>query len=263
VSDLRRPAGAGEVGSEPGGAAATTQGPAPIATVEELIDFEIAAPVDRGAKARAVRRRFGCSTGRYYQELHRAIESERGLRYAPAVVTVLREQLETRRMRRGLNLTHVIPPVSTAPPNARPHRAPGGTMDGQVGMAFPPGEEQKQLGMARADEAAESAWKERVDDAIRLLAAGGGEFAADDIREISGDPPSHPNAMGARFYAMAKRGVIYRVGYRKSKRESLHAHPIAVWVGTRPEAGSVEEASPEGGAQQPVEQPAAAATRAA
>jgi hypothetical protein len=42
--------------------------------------------------------------------------------------------------------------------------------------------------------------------------------------------------MGARFMAAARRGVIRKVGYRNGQRPSLHAHPIALWVGAAEEA---------------------------
>ena len=88
------------------------------------------------------------------------------------------------------------------------------------------------LGMAQADAAAAPEWKERWDKAIVLLAIGGEEFTADDVREIAGAPDDHPNAAGARFQSAARKGLIRHAGYRKSSREVLHAHPIAVWVGT-------------------------------
>ncbi len=94
------------------------------------------------------------------------------------------------------------------------------------------GEAYKQLGMFRADEAADAGWKARVDAAIEELAASGAPFTAEDVREIAGDPPDHPNAMGARFAAAAQRGLIRSVGYRKARRASLHRHPIHVWEGT-------------------------------
>lgn len=94
------------------------------------------------------------------------------------------------------------------------------------------GEAYKVLGMARADEAADPDWKARVDAAIEQLASAGERFTAEDIRRIAGDPPDHPNAMGAHFNAAARRGLIEKVAYRKARRASLHSHPIAVWIGT-------------------------------
>lgn len=244
-----RPAGSrtDDVAPEPRGGAVGARTPAPVATTKELIDFELAAPTnDRRAKAQQIRRRFAISSGRYYLELHRAIETDQALAYRPREVQRLRDELASRRLRLALSTQPVARAVTHHPStNARPLRATGGTMDGQTGLAFTfpaTGESEKQLGMARADAAAEVAWRERVDDAIRLLAAGGGEFTADDVREMTGAPPSHPNAMGARFFHAAKVGVIRSVGFKKSERASLHAHHIRVWTGTRPEAATTSAA---------------------
>ena len=91
-------------------------------------------------------------------------------------------------------------------------------------------------GMATADLNADRAWRSRVDDAIALLAAGAGDFTAEDVRALAGDPPAgtSPNAMGALLHAAARRRWIRRIGYRPARRPSLHAHPIAVWIGWEP-----------------------------
>jgi hypothetical protein len=87
-------------------------------------------------------------------------------------------------------------------------------------------------GMALAEAAASEDWQDRWDEAIRLLAGSGREFTADDVREVAGPPTDHPNAAGSRFHTAAMAGLIRRVGYRKSARDVLRAHPIAVWTGT-------------------------------
>lgn len=74
-------------------------------------------------------------------------------------------------------------------------------------------------------------WRAAADLAIAQCAATLVPFGADEVRAIAGDPPNHPNAMGARFLAAARAGIIRRVGYEPSKRASLHAHPVARWVG--------------------------------
>lgn len=93
------------------------------------------------------------------------------------------------------------------------------------------GDALKEQGMAAADGAADLVWRAAVDDAILTLAVTGGEFTAEDVRAIAGDPPDHPNALGARFSSAAKRGEIVRVGFRIATRASRHSHPIAVWRG--------------------------------
>lgn len=86
-------------------------------------------------------------------------------------------------------------------------------------------------GMTLADNAASPDWKARWDAAIVELAATGRTFCADDVREIAGAPTDHPNAAGARFQAARRAGLIRHAGYRKSARDVLHAHPIALWIG--------------------------------
>lgn len=96
----------------------------------------------------------------------------------------------------------------------------------------PSGDTLKQLGMFHADAFAAGAYWDRVDDAILERAKTGKRFTSETIREDIGDPPDHPNAMGAHFHKAAKRGLILKVGFVTAKRAKLHAHPIAVWVGT-------------------------------
>lgn len=91
--------------------------------------------------------------------------------------------------------------------------------------------ELRDAGVEVVDAAVSEAWKRDADLAIDELAKSGNSFTAEDLRSMVGDPPNHPNAMGARFLKAAKRGLIIRVGYRQSQRESLHLHPIAVWKG--------------------------------
>ncbi len=74
-------------------------------------------------------------------------------------------------------------------------------------------------------------WRNYVDGLIRTMALSGQEFTAEDVRDYSGDPPNHPNAMGARFLSAVKQGVIVRSGFANSRRRSRHAGMIAVYRG--------------------------------
>lgn len=74
-------------------------------------------------------------------------------------------------------------------------------------------------------------WRDSCDRAIARLAASGVEFTADEVRAVVGDPPNHPNAMGARFLSAAKSRLIERVGYKKPTRPSRHANVVAIWRG--------------------------------
>jgi hypothetical protein len=84
--------------------------------------------------------------------------------------------------------------------------------------------------MERADAAEGSLWKARADEAISALARSGIEFTAEHVRELAGDP-EHFNAMGPRFAAAAKAGLIRYVRHQKSNRPSLQSCAIRVWVG--------------------------------
>jgi hypothetical protein len=74
-------------------------------------------------------------------------------------------------------------------------------------------------------------WKDACDRAIATLAARGVDFTAEDVRAVVGDPPAHPNAMGARFLAAVKDGLIVKQGYKSPARRSSHASVIAIWRG--------------------------------
>lgn len=98
-------------------------------------------------------------------------------------------------------------------------------------------EELRDEGMAKADAAQPSEWRAMVDAVIDTLAASGQPFTADDVNQLTGDSPTGSRgAAGARFNYAARRGVIRRIGYVPSRRPSVHAHPVALWVGTAVEA---------------------------
>ncbi len=73
-------------------------------------------------------------------------------------------------------------------------------------------------------------WKATCDGVISWLARNGAEFTAEDVRPWIPEPP-HPNAMGARFSAAVKAGVIRHLFYRKAKRAAAHARVLAVYRG--------------------------------
>jgi hypothetical protein len=92
------------------------------------------------------------------------------------------------------------------------------------------GEALRDAGMSRAEQAESDEWNAACDAAIAWWAKTGEEFTAEEVRKRVGDP-KHPNAMGPRFAAAARAGLIVRVGYARSPRPSLHAHPTALWKG--------------------------------
>ena len=92
------------------------------------------------------------------------------------------------------------------------------------------GERRKSEGMALADAAEPQAWRDAADAAIRILAASGREFGANEVRDLVGDP-THSNAMGAAFSRANKAGLIKYLRHAPSNRPQLHRCAIRVWVG--------------------------------
>lgn len=76
-------------------------------------------------------------------------------------------------------------------------------------------------------------WKIMVEGLIGAMASSGKQFTAEDIRTLSGDPPNHPNAMGAMFLQACRRGVIERCGDMLARRKDRHAARIGLYVGRK------------------------------
>jgi hypothetical protein len=86
--------------------------------------------------------------------------------------------------------------------------------------------------MGRAERAAVAeGWTEAADRELRLLARSGEQFTSDVLVAAVGVPDNHFNAIGARINAAARAGLIRKVGFTKSSRETGHARTIAVWEG--------------------------------
>ena len=88
-------------------------------------------------------------------------------------------------------------------------------------------------GIRRADANVDEFWKRTADQAIRALAGSGRPFTADDLHDLGVPAPVSRNAMGGRFQAAAKAGLIVKIGYQPSRRPELRCTPIAVWQGIR------------------------------
>ena len=89
---------------------------------------------------------------------------------------------------------------------------------------------QRGMAVAETAEAIHGDWVKRADLAIRLFASGGQPFTAEDVRRHVGDPV-HPNAMGARLNAAARKGIIECTGITTATRADRHASVLRVWVG--------------------------------
>jgi Protein of unknown function (DUF3263) len=74
-----------------------------------ILDFEREAWRLDGPKDRAIRDRFGFSSTRYHQLLHRAIDTPAALAYDPMLVRRLRRIREVRRRRRTADRLGVRP----------------------------------------------------------------------------------------------------------------------------------------------------------
>ena len=76
-------------------------------------------------------------------------------------------------------------------------------------------------------------WPELADAELKRLAATGEQFTSDVLVGAVGAPENHYNAIGARINAAARAGIIRKVGFTKSSRETGHARTIAVWEGVK------------------------------
>jgi hypothetical protein len=208
-----------------------------VPSLETLLSFERScAQLQTPAKHRRIRAELGLSPLRYAALLNRYIDQPEALALDPMLVMSLRRLRDQRRALRSAR------PVGAAYQTSL-FSAPSGPEPLEVAEpleTLADGEQLREVGMASADAAAAEAWKLRVEDAIAECARRTGldgplPFTAEDVRPLAGDPPegTSPNAMGARFMAAARRGQIRKVGYRNGARPSLHAHPIAIWVGAQ------------------------------
>ena len=87
------------------------------------------------------------------------------------------------------------------------------------------------MAVVETAEAIHGTWVKEADAVIWWLAHKGVPFTAEDVRAYVGDP-IHPNAMGARLNAAAKKGWITKAGVIKASRPERHANEMRQWVGT-------------------------------
>lgn len=95
----------------------------------------------------------------------------------------------------------------------------------------PTGDDLRDEGMASVDKHTGQAWRDACDAEIRRLAATGKWFTANDVRDVVGYPPHHPNAMGSRFMAAVKAGIIEHGGYIKSPRKEARSRALKSYTG--------------------------------
>jgi hypothetical protein len=74
-------------------------------------------------------------------------------------------------------------------------------------------------------------WQRNVRRAVLTLCRADITFTAETVREMAGDPPGAPNAMGAALHALAEEGLIVEVGSTRSKRPEARGRRVLVWRG--------------------------------
>ena len=95
----------------------------------------------------------------------------------------------------------------------------------------------RDAGMDVATYATDVAWTAAADRAIADLAATGRPFDAETVRSIVGPPVGSHNAMGPRFMAAARDGLIVRHGARQATRTEAAGRWLTVWIGSAGEVG--------------------------
>lgn len=87
-------------------------------------------------------------------------------------------------------------------------------------------------GLRTAEHATDVAWRVACDEAIRRLAEAGDLFTAEDVRALVGHPvAASANAMGPRFMAAARRGLIEPAGWVTAGRVEAHGRALRQWRG--------------------------------
>ena len=76
----------------------------------------------------------------------------------------------------------------------------------------------------------DSDWTDDAQDWMRMWAASGLHFTAEDMRRAFRLPP-HPNMTGAAFQTARHHGLIRAVGFTESTTPSRNRAVIRVWCG--------------------------------
>jgi hypothetical protein len=105
-------------------------------------------------------------------------------------------------------------------------------MTEQLEMFSGAGRKRRGMAIVETAEAIHGRWVKQADATIEWLAMKGDPFSAEDVRAYVGDP-AHPNAMGARINAAARKGLIIKAGTVKADRPERHANEMRLWIGRR------------------------------
>lgn len=93
------------------------------------------------------------------------------------------------------------------------------------------GPEARDAGIEQVGENTPDHWVLAFHDAVSRLAATGEPFTAEDIRDLVGDPPNHPNAFSAQCMAAVRRGEMEWTGETTAcQRTSSHARGLGLKI---------------------------------
>jgi alkylated DNA nucleotide flippase Atl1 len=96
------------------------------------------------------------------------------------------------------------------------------------------GERRKARGIKRVASKTPTYYQQAFERAVRALASSGRMFTSEAVTALVGQPPNHPNAVGAMMNGLASQGVIRKTGnYTKAQRDKRHAGLLAEWEGVR------------------------------
>lgn len=87
-------------------------------------------------------------------------------------------------------------------------------------------------GLAAADDAADEAWKAHADRIVEHLARSQATLTSDDVWAggLPPNPAGSSTALGARFVAAARAGLIFRTDtVRRTEQVRSHGSPMTVW----------------------------------
>lgn len=97
------------------------------------------------------------------------------------------------------------------------------------------GEELRDEGMELVLEHQSKEWKQMFTTCYHAMVRSGRTFTSEDIVNLVGPPPGHPNAVGAIFSALVKpdldSGAVDYLGHVKTKNPKSHASRIGQYRG--------------------------------
>lgn len=92
------------------------------------------------------------------------------------------------------------------------------------------GDRRKRDGIERVLTNTPTDYKLRFEQTVKSLAIGT-RFTSETITARIGQPPHHPNTVGALISALARAGVIHPTGERvKAVRPNQHSAKLEVWA---------------------------------